>query len=149
MMDYDLRHGRTYLYLESAPLYPFGYGLSYTTFRYRSLCPGVDSLTAGGELSCTVEVTNSGKRDGDEVVQFYLRHLGSKVERPLKELKGFERVFIPAGQTRTVTFSVRASALGYWDEALGQWVLETEPVEISSGSSSADIQVTKTIRVIE
>jgi len=147
MMDYDLRHGRTYLYLKDAPLYPFGFGLSYTTFRYRNLCPGSDSLAKDGDLSCTVEVENTGKRDGEEVVQLYVRHLGSKVDRPLKELKGFERVFIPAGQTRTVTFRLKANTLAYWNEGAKKWVVEKEPVEMMVGGSSSDIQVTKTIHV--
>lgn len=149
MMDYNLRNGRTYLYFKSVPLYPFGFGLSYTTFHYRNLCPGNNSLTRNGELSCTVEVTNTGSEDGDEVVQLYVRHLGSKVERPLKELKGFERVSIPAGQTRTATFRLKASSLSYWDEQAKQWIIEKEPVEISSGGSSADVQVTKTVRVVD
>ncbi len=149
MMDYNIRRGRTYMYMRDSPLYPFGYGLSYTTFRYRNLCPGVDSLQKEGELSCTVEVTNTGKRDGEEVVQFYVRHLGSKVERPLKEFKGFERVLIPAGQTRTVRFQLKTSALAYWNEAQKQWTVESEPVEILSGGSSADIQLTKRVSVVE
>ena len=149
MTDYDLRHGRTYLYLKSAPLYPFGFGLSYTSFRYRNLCPGVDSLSTQGNLSCTVEITNTGSRDGDEVVQLYVRHLGSKVQRPLKELKGFERVFIPAGQTRSVTFLLKPDALAYWGEGSKRWVVEKEPVEFSAGGSSADVQVTKTVRVTD
>ena len=92
MMDYDIRHGRTYLYSRKSPLYPFRYGLSYTSFRYRNLCQGADSVSRNGDLSCKVDVTNTGDRDGDEVVQLYVTHLRSKVERPLKELKGFERV---------------------------------------------------------
>lgn len=100
-----------------------------------------------GEFSCSVEITNTGRRDGDEVAQLYVRHLGSKVQRPLKELKGFERVFIPAGQTRTVTFPLKAGSLGYWDETQRKWTVESEPVEVAAGGSSADIQLRKTIGI--
>jgi len=147
MLDYNLRHGRTYMYLKSAPLYPFGYGLSYTSFKYANLKLSADTLKADGEVTCTVDVTNTGSRDGDEVVQLYVRHLGSKVERPIKELKGFERVAIAHGQTKQVSFAVKASDLAYWDEAGSRWVVEAEPVEIQIGRSSAEIAVTKTIPV--
>jgi beta-glucosidase len=147
MMDYNIRHGRTYMYLNEKPLYPFGYGLSYTTFQYGPLKVTADAMGKDGEVTCSVNVTNTGARDGDEVVQLYVRHLGSKVERPLKELKGFERVRIPKGQMVPVTFKLKASDLAYWDEAKGGWTVEAEPVEIQLGASSADIRATKTIRV--
>ena len=147
MMDYNIRHGRTYMYMKDAPLYPFGYGLSYTKFRYASACPAVDTLPQDGEISCGVEIENTGSRSGDEVVELYVHHLGSKVERPLKELKGFERVTIPAGKTRTVHFSLKASALAYWDEARNRWSVEQEPVELLVGASAADIRLTKKIVV--
>jgi beta-glucosidase len=147
MMDYNIRHGRTYMYMKDAPLYPFVYGLSYTKFRYASACPAVDTLPQDGEISCGVEIENTGSRSGDEVVELYVHHLGSKVERPLKELKGFERVTIPAGKTRTVHFSLKASALAYWDEARNRWSVEQEPVELLVGASAADIRLTKKIVV--
>jgi beta-glucosidase len=139
MMDYNIRHGRTYLYFKGKPpLYPFGYGLSYTTFRYSNLRVGLD---------VSVDVTNSGLRDGDEVVQLYVRFPKSKVERPLKQLAGFERVSIPRGQTRTVHIPLKASALAYWDEARNAWSTETEPIEILVGGSSADERLSTSIRV--
>ena len=147
MMDYNIRHGRTYMYLKSAPLYPFGYGLSFTSFKYANLRVSSDALKSNGEVTCTVDVTNSGTRDGDEVVQMYVRHLGSKVERPIKELKGFERVAIPHGQTRTVAMRLKASDLAYWDETANRWSVEAESVEIQLGASSVDVRATKTIRV--
>ena len=147
MMDYDIRHGRTYMYAKQEPLYPFGFGLSYTTFRYANLRTSSGRLKAGREITVSVDVTNTGARDGDEVVEFYVRHLGSKVERPLRELKGFGRVNIPRGQTRTVSVPLKAESLAYWDEAGNRFVVEPEPVEILAGASSADIRLRKTITV--
>ena len=147
MMDYNIRHGRTYMYLKSKPLYPFGYGLSYTTFQYANLRTSSDSMKADGEVTCTVDVTNTGDRDGEEVVQLYVRHLGSKVERPIKELKGFERVAVAKGHTKQVTLKLKASDLAYWNEAANRWTVEAEPVELQAGASSDDIKATKTLRV--
>ena len=147
MMDYNIRHGRTYMYLKSKPLYPFGYGLSYTTFKYANAKTSSETLKQNGEVAFSVDVTNTGSRDGDEVVQMYVRHLGFKVERPLKELKGFERVAIPAGQTRQVSLKLNAADLAYWDERQKKWVVEAEPVEIQVGGSSAQVAAAKTIHV--
>ncbi|MFY9726668.1 MAG: glycoside hydrolase family 3 C-terminal domain-containing protein [Bryobacteraceae bacterium] len=147
MMDYDIRHGRTYMYAKQEPLYPFGFGLSYTTFRYTNLRTSFHRLKAGGAITVSVDVTNTGARDGDEVVEFYVRHLGSKVDRPARELKGFGRVNIPQGQTRTVSVPLKAESLAYWDEAGNKFVVEPEPVEILAGASSADIRLRKTITV--
>ena len=147
MMDYNIRHGRTYMYLKNKPLYPFGFGLSYTSFKYGPLQCGAETLAKQGAVACTVDVTNTGARDGDEVAQMYVRHLGSKVDRPIHELKGFERVAIPHGATRKVAFNLKASDLAYWNEAQNQWTVETGPVEIQVGASSADVRATRTIRV--
>ena len=133
--------------LQGAPLYPFGYGLSYTTFQYANLRTSAGRLKADGEITVSVDVTNTGARDGDEVVQLYVRHLGSKVERPLRELKGFGRVNIPRGQTRTVSVPLKAESLAYWNEGQNKFVVEPEPVEILAGASSADIRLRKTIAV--
>jgi len=135
------------MYAKQEPLYPFGFGLSYTTFRYANLRTSSGRLKAGREITVSVDVTNTGARDGDEVVEFYVRHLGSKVERPLRELKGFGRVNIPRGQTRTVSVPLKAESLAYWDEAGNRFVVEPEPVEILAGASSADIRLRKTITV--
>ena len=137
------------MYLKSEPLYPFGFGLSYTTFKYGAVDCGGGTMAKAGSVTCTVDVTNSGAIDGDEVVEMYVRHLGSKVERPIKELKGFERVAIPRGETRKVTFNLKAKDLAYWDEAGNRWIVETEPVEIEVGGSSADVRTMKTVRVVE
>ena len=102
IMDYDLRHGRTYMYFRGKPLYPFGYGLSYTSFDYSNLRTSASRLALDGEITVTVDVTNTGARAGDEVVQMYVRHPDSRVSRPLRELRGFQRVSLRPGETRRV-----------------------------------------------
>jgi len=139
--------GRTYRYFTGTPLYPFGYGLSYTTFVYRNLRASTERLAAAGTLGVSVDVTNSGARAGDEVVQLYVSHPSSKVPRAIKELRGYQRVSLKPGETRTVRFSVPASSIAYWDERTHGWVVETEPVELQVGASSADIRLEHTIRV--
>jgi beta-glucosidase len=147
MMDYDIRHGRTYMYLRQKPLYPFGYGLSYTTFAYSDLALSSGVLHRGQTLSISFRIRNTGARGGDEVAQLYVTHIGSKVSRPIEELAGFQRVHIPAGQSKTVSLQLPASALRYWDTAAGHWVLEPDQVQIRIGSSSDNIHLEKTIRV--
>lgn len=146
MMDYNIRHGRTYMYLKDAPLYPFGYGLSYTSFKYGNL-KAADKLNAKDSLSISIDVTNTGARDGDEVVQLYVKHQKSKVERPVKELKAFKRATIRAGETQTVQLKLAAADLAYWDVRKKKFVVESEPVQLMIGSSSADIKETKVINV--
>ncbi len=147
MMDYDIRHGRTYMYFKGEPLYPFGYGLSYTTFRYANLKASSPTLASEGSVTVSVDVTNTGAEAGDEVVQLYVKHLGSKVERPSEELKGFQRVTLKPNETRTVQIPVAASALAFWDETQGRFRVEAEPVSLMVGSSSKDIKLAATIRV--
>ena len=201
MMDYNIRNGRTYMYFKGQPLYPFGYGLSYTTFAYSNLRASSSRLTKDGQMTVTVSVRNTGKRDGQEVVQLYVTHMGSKVERPIKELKGFQRVALKAGETKIVLFPLKAKDLAYhrqrdgqevvqlyvahmgskverpikelkgfqrvalkageskivmfplkakdlayWDEQKKQWVVEDESVNLMVGGSSADVKVQQTIR---
>jgi beta-glucosidase len=144
--DYAMK-GRTYRYFTGTPLYPFGHGLSYTTFAYTNLRTSAPALSAGGTASISVDVRNSGNRAGDEVVQLYVSHMGSKVSRPVKELRGYQRVTLRPGETRTVRFTLPASSLAYWNEQADRWVVETEPVKLQVGSSSADIRLERTIRV--
>jgi beta-glucosidase len=147
MMDYDLTHGRTYLYSKEKPLYAFGYGLSYTSFKYSNLKVSANSLREGGALQITADIANAGGRNGDEVVQLYVRHLGSKVARPLEELKGFTRVSIPAGATKSVSFSLPASSLAYWNTASHAFEVEHDKVELLVGAASDDIRLRDTITV--
>ena len=141
MMDYNLRHGRTYMYAKEKPLYPFGYGLSYTTFAYEGLSLSASKVDSEATVQVTVKVRNTGKRAGDEVVQVYVQHLGSKVERPQMELKGFRRVHIEAGATQAVTMDLKPRDLAYWDAAAHEWRVEQEPVRILAGGSSDKLPV--------
>ena len=145
MMDYNIRDGRTYMYAKQKPLYPFGYGLSYTSFRYEHLAVSTPAIGAATRVS--VDVTNTGARAGDEVVQLYVSHPQSKVARPTEELKGFARVHLDPGQTRTVTMPLSSTLLAYWDDAAQKMTVEPEQVELRVGASSADIRLRKTVRV--
>ena len=147
MMDYDIRHGRTYMYFRDTPLYPFGYGLSYTTFAYRDLKTSAASLPATGGIDISFRVKNTGSRAGDEVVQLYVRHLNSSVARPLKELKDFARIQLAPQEEKTVHFSLPAARLAYWDAQNDRRVVEKDKVEIVIGGSSVDARLRKTIRV--
>jgi beta-glucosidase len=147
MMDYNIRDGRTYMYFKSEPLYPFGYGLSYTTFHYSHLKTSSSRLAKDGSIMVSVDLKNTGKRTGDEVVQLYVTHLGSKVDRPLKELRGFQRVSLKPNETRTVQIPLKASTLAYWNEKQAGFDVESEPVKLMVGSSSADTELATTIHV--
>jgi len=100
LLDYNIRNGRTYMYFKGKPLYAFGYGLSYTTFTYKAMETNAAKLSKNGSLTVTITLTNKGSRDGDEVVQLYVKHKNSKIARPEKELKAFKRIFIKAGRWR-------------------------------------------------
>jgi beta-glucosidase len=95
-----------YIDCPSTPLYPFGFGLSYTTFQYSNLKLSSETIPLDGELLVSVQVKNTGKQDGVEVVQLYLRDLVASVTRPVKELKGFQRISLKAGETKTVEFKL-------------------------------------------
>ena len=144
--DYHMA-GRTYRFFKGTPLYPFGYGLSYTSFAYKNLRASAGALAGGDTLTVRVDVTNGGKRAGDEVVQLYVRHRGSSVARPREDLRGYKRLTLGPGETRTVAFPLAASTLAYWSPDAHRWVVENEPVEIAVGASSADIRLRRTIRV--
>ena len=147
MMDYNIRDGRTYMYMKGEPLYPFGFGLSYTTFKYGNLRTSAPQLGKDGTVTVSVDVTNTGTRAGDDVVQMYVKHLGSKVERPREELKGFRRVTVQPGESKTVQIPLKASTLAWWDEKGPGFRVEAEPIRVMIGNSSADIQLTTELRV--
>ena len=147
MMDYNIRHGRTYMYSKEKPLYPFGYGLSYTTFAYEALNLGAPSVKADGDVQVTVKVKNTGKHASDEVVQMYVQHLGSAVERPQLELKGFERVRIEPGAEKNVVLDLKPRDLAYWDTAAHLWRVEKEPIRILAGGSSAELPVQAILQI--
>jgi beta-glucosidase len=147
MMDYDIRHGRTYMYFAGAPLYPFGHGLSYTTFELAGLRTDKPTLAPDGQLAVSVDVTNTGKVAGDAVPQLYVQHLASKVERPKLKLAGFSRVRLAPGETKTVQIPLTASQLAYWDVARKAFVVEQEPIRLMIGASSADIRLRTDVQV--
>ena len=137
ILDYDIRHGRTYMYFKGEALYPFGYGLSYTSFNYEQARVQKQDKQ---NVYVSVSITNTGKRDGDEVVQLYASYPESKVEHPKRQLKAFERVSIPAGQTKEVILKVSKSDISYWDETSHSFVPETGRIQLEIGASSADIR---------
>lgn len=147
MMDYNIRHGRTYLYFKGKPLYPFGYGLSYTTFKYSNLKTNARSLRKDGTITVSVDVQNTGRRAGEEVVQLYVKHLNSTVERPLEELRGFKRVNFQPGERKTVEMPLSAKSLAYWNAGSHSFVLDPEKIELRVGASSADIRLKKTVKL--
>jgi beta-glucosidase len=147
IMDYDIRHGRTYMYFTGEPLYPFGYGLSYTTFKYSNLRTSADRLSDGSTVTLSVDVTNAGQRNGDAVVQLYATHLKSKVDRPIRQLEAFQRVSLIAGETKTVKLPLPAQALAYWETSEHKWVLEKDVIRLTVGNSSSDSNLAKIISV--
>jgi len=147
LMDYNIRDGRTYMYFKGQPLYPFGYGLSYTTFQYSDLRASSSTLDRNGQLMVSAKITNTGRQAGDEVAQMYIQYPDSKVLRPREQLDGFERVHLNPGQSQIVRLPLRAKNLAYWDTAAGHFVVESGKINILMGSSSADIRLRKEISV--
>jgi beta-glucosidase len=147
MMDYNIRNGRTYMYFKGKPLYPFGYGLSYTTFKYANL--QIDSKSKKDEILVRANITNTGKRTGDEVVQLYVKHINSKIERPDKELKGFRRITLKAGETKTIEIPVKTKDIAYWDVSKQSFVVEKDKIKIMVGSSSEDIRLGNLVNITE
>ncbi|HEY4323678.1 MAG TPA: glycoside hydrolase family 3 C-terminal domain-containing protein [Mucilaginibacter sp.] len=147
MLDYNIRDGHTYLYSKETPLYPFGYGLSYSKFSYSGINTSTESMGKKGSVTVTFDVKNTGSRDGDEVVQLYVQYPQSKIVRPIKELKGFQRLNIKTGETKTVTLTLKAEALSWWNEAKNAWEVESGPIKLLIGSSSWDIKLEKQLMV--
>jgi beta-glucosidase len=146
MMDYNIRHGRTYMYFKGEPLYPFGYGLSYTSFQYGKVNSD-DALAKGGTMRVSVDVSNSGKVAGEEVVQLYVRDLRAGGERPAEQLRGFQRIALKPGEHKSVEIPMSAKLLERWNMEQHAWVMEPGQVELMMGASSADIRARKTITV--
>ena len=128
-----------YLDVSNEPLYPFGYGLSYTTFAYSDIHLSSTEMSADGELTATVTVTNTGSRDGAEVVQLYIRDLVGSVTRPVKELKGFEKIFLKAGESRKVSFSITPELLKFYNYDL-QFVCEPGDFDVMICGNSRNVK---------
>jgi len=147
--DYNMK-GRTYRYYEGEVLYPFGYGLSYTTFAYSNLKPAKEEINAGEDLHISVDISNTGKLDGDEVAQLYLSMENADPARPFIELKGFERIHIKAGESQTVRFTVPADELAWYDEDQGAYIVHPGIYHLYAGGSSDRNNLLSTdIKIVE
>lgn len=141
---------RTYMYFEGKTLFPFGHGLSYTSFSYSDLRLSAKDLDANDTLEVSLDVTNTGTRDGAEIVQLYAAKVtpeGLADNKPFRQLKGFEKVFLKAGETRTVTFRLPLSELRFWSYLRGRMIVEPGEYRIEIGASSVDIRLSETISV--
>jgi beta-glucosidase len=131
------KQGRRYWDEESTPLFPFGYGLSYGEIVYGQLNLDRSSVTADESLTVSVEVTNQGPAAAEEVVQLYIHQRHGSASRPVRELKGFERISLDAGETRTVRFTLGTAELRYWNAASRDWVQDPSTFDVWVGGSSA------------
>ena len=146
--DYEVTDGFTYMYLNGKPLFPFGHGLSYTTFKYDGLKLSSDKMKTNGQVNISVDVKNAGKRAGDEVVQLYVHQVKSSVKRPAKELRGFQRISLKPGEEKTVTLTLPAGKLAFWDEKTHAFLVEPGAFDVMVGSSSDDIRTRDQLEVV-
>jgi beta-glucosidase len=144
MLDYDIRHGKTYMYTRKKPLYPFGFGLSYTQFRYANLRLNKNILHQNEKTNVLVDITNIGKRDGEEVVQIYV-----KGKDGVQRLKAFKRATVECGKTITVSLDLWGEDLAQWDKDAGCFTIQPGEVEILVGASSADIRLTTKLNILK
>ena len=140
MLDYDIRHGRTYMYAKAKPIFPFGYGLSYTSFKYSKMKVKKD----GDVVRVSFNLKNTGKRDGEEVVQLYAKY---KKDDASKRLRGFERIAVKAGETVHVEMTVPVDDLKLWDADKHEWAVRKGCTKLMLGASSQDIRLKKRIRL--
>jgi beta-glucosidase len=145
--EYDITKGFTYMYLNGPPLFAFGHGLSYTEFRYSNLQVSPARIPPDGKATVTVDVENTGKRAGDEVVQLYVRDIQCSVRRPAKELRGFERISLQPGEKKTVALELPGEKLSFYDVKTHGFVVEPGVFEILIGSSSDDIRLRDQVSV--
>src|SRR4030095_15403391 len=146
--EYDVTKGFTYMYLKGKPLFPFGHGLSYTTFAYSNLKLASKKIRSDGKLNIQVTIQNTGKVKGDEVVQLYVHDVVSSVTRPSKELRGFQRVTLNPGEMKILSFEVPAEKLSFYDENTHRFIVEPGAFDIMIGSSSEDIRLKDKIEVL-
>jgi beta-glucosidase len=149
MSEYDITKGRTYLYLADKPLYPFGHGLSYTTFDYSNLKLSASSISANGHATAIVTVKNTGSRAGDEVVQCYVHAHNASVPMPSKQLWAFKRITLAAGESKDVSLELNAANFGHWDQDKEKFVVEPGDFDVMVGASSADIRQQTTLTVTQ
>ncbi|MGC5030867.1 beta-glucosidase [Micromonospora sp. DT229] len=148
LLDYDVIGADfTYLYYRGEPLYPFGHGESYTRFDYTDLRLSATSVPVGTDIEVRVDITNSGERAGEEVVQLYTRQRRSRVKQPLRQLRDFTRVTLAPGECRTVTLRLRSAELGWWDVEQGRQVVEDATHTVLVGRSATDVRLTGIVAV--
>lgn len=128
-----------YLDVSNDPLYPFGYGLSYANFTYSDIKLSAASVKSDQSLRAIVTVTNTGARDGQEVVQLYIRDLVASITRPVKELKGFQKVFLEAGESKLITFTISVNDLKFYNSDL-KYVAEPGDFKVFIGGNSRDVK---------
>lgn len=149
MMDYDITHGRTYMYFKEKPLYPFGYGLSYTRFNYSGTTLNDRVIERGDTLRVCFNLKNSGDMDGDEVVQLYVSARKHTDKDPIKQLKAFQRISLRKGETKKVELTVPYTELQIWDEKQNRFILPDKEMTLEIGASSSDIRLRTTFRTEE
>ncbi len=149
MMDYDITHGRTYMYFKEKPLYPFGYGLSYTRFNYSGTALNDRVIERGDTLRVCFNLKNSGDMDGDEVVQLYVSARKHTDKDPIKQLKAFQRISLRKGETKKVELTVPYTELQVWDEKQNRFILPDKEMTLEIGASSSDIRLRTTFRTEE
>ena len=133
------KYRSNYLEVRNDPLYPFGYGLTYTAFNYSYLTLSSNTMQTDGTIDASITVSNTGQRDGDEVVQLYIHQQAASIARPMKELRGFQRIHLKAGEQSRVTFRIGREQLQYMN-AEGEPVFEPGRFDIMIGCNSADTQ---------
>jgi beta-glucosidase len=141
MDEYDITKGFTYMYFEGKPAYPFGHGLSYTTFQYTNLQISPPQMSSTGQVTVRLDVQNTGRRAGDEVVQLYVHDVEASVKRPKKELRGFERLSLKPGEKKTVSFALPAEKLAFYDVTRKAFFVEPGVFDVFLGSSSDDTRL--------
>lgn len=149
MMDYDITHGRTYMYFKEKPLYPFGYGLSYTRFNYSGTTLDDRVIERGDTLRVCFNLKNSGDMDGDEVVQLYVSARKHTDKDPIKQLKAFQRISLRKGEMKKVELTVPYTELQVWDEKQNRFILPDKEMTLEIGASSSDIRLRTTFRTEE
>lgn len=149
MMDYDITHGRTYMYFKGKPLYPFGYGLSYTRFNYSGTTLNDRVIERGDTLRVCFNLKNSGDMDGDEVVQLYVSARKHTDKDPIKQLKAFQRISLRKGEMKKVELTVPYTELQVWDEKQNRFILPDKEMTLEIGASSSDIRLRTTFRTEE
>ncbi len=147
--NYDIRKGRTYMYFREKPLFPFGYGLSYTRFKYSNLEIRPKVISPTGKVHVSVDVQNVGNREGDDVVELYVHDTAPGLKRPIKELEGFQRVKLQPGEINRIKFVLTANQLAFYNSSLRRWKVDQGKFNVMIGNSSADIKLKGSFKVLK